>query len=162
MIETLSQQAMDLNYYGLIIESHCTPDEAWSDKAQQITPEQLAGMLRNLVIRDTLQSTEDLSVLRKQIDEIDNRLLELLSKRMRVSREIGLYKLEHDMSVLQTGRYDHILKNRVEQARKMDMSGEFALKILEAIHAESVRQQFEIMEKQKKESAISHVDSHTP
>lgn len=150
MIQTISQQAMDLNYYGLIIESHCSPDEAWSDKAQQITPDTLDEILHRLVIREKVQSTEDLSDLREQIDELDNELLQLLSKRMRVSREIGLYKLEHDMPVLQTGRYDHILKDRVEQAEKMDMSGEFTLKVLEAIHAESVRQQFKVMEKEGK------------
>lgn len=150
MIQTLSQQAMDLNYTGLIIESHCTPDEAWSDKAQQITPDELNGILRELVIRDKIQSTEDLSVLREQIDDLDNELLQLLSKRMRVSREIGVYKLEHNMPVLQTGRYDHILRDRIEQAERMDMSADFALKVLEAIHTESVRQQFEVMEKAKK------------
>ncbi len=150
MIQTLSQQAMDLNYTGLIIESHCTPDEAWSDKAQQITPDELNGILRELVIRDKIQSTEDLSVLREQIDNLDNELLQLLSKRMRVSREIGVYKLEHNMPVLQTGRYDHILRDRIEQAERMDMSADFALKVLEAIHTESVRQQFEVMEKAKK------------
>ena len=150
LIASISQQAMDLNYSGLIIEAHCTPDEAWSDKAQQITPQTLKEVLENLVIRDKVQSTEDLSVLRAQIDRIDNDILEILSKRMRVSREIGLYKLEHDMPVLQTGRYDHILKDRIEQAEKMDMSGDFARKILEAIHTESVRQQFEVMEKTKK------------
>lgn len=121
MIKKISQQAMDLNYYGLIIESHCNPDEAWSDSAQQITPGTLADILNELVIRDKVQSTEDLSVLRGQIDELDNEILQLLSKRMRVSREIGLYKLEHDMPVLQTGRYDHIRKDRVEQAERMEM-----------------------------------------
>lgn len=150
MIGTISQQAMDLNFYGLIIESHCNPDEAWSDKDQQITPDTLGEVLRNLVIRDTVQTTEDLSDLRNQIDELDNQLLQLLSKRMRVSREIGQYKLEHDMPILQTGRYSHILKDRVEQAEGMDMSGEFALKVLEAIHTESVRQQFVVMENAKK------------
>ncbi len=150
IIQTLSQRAMDLNFYGLIIESHCNPDAAWSDKDQQITPETLGQIMKDIVIRDTVQTTEDLSDLRKQIDDLDNELLQLLSKRMRVSREIGQYKLEHDMPILQTGRYSHILKDRVEQAEKMDMSGEFALKVLEAIHTESVRQQFEVMENNKK------------
>ena len=150
LIYSLSQQAMDLNYGGLIIESHCCPDEAWSDKEQQITPDELARILEKLVIRDKVQTTEDLSALRRQIDEIDNELLRLLARRMRVSREIGRYKLEHDMSVLQTPRYDHILKDRVEQAEKMEMSGSFTQKILEAIHAESVRQQFVAMESGKK------------
>lgn len=150
MITTLSQRAMDLNFYGLIIESHCNPDVAWSDKDQQITPDTLGELIENIVIRNTTQTTEDLSDLREQIDELDNELLQLLSKRMRVSREIGQYKLEHGMPILQTGRYSHILKDRAEQAEAMDMSDEFALKVLEAIHTESVRQQFEVMENSKK------------
>ena len=103
LILKLSQQAMDLNFSGLIIETHCSPDEAWSDKEQQITPAALKEVLDNLVIRDAVQTTEDLSVLREQIDDLDNDLLQLLAKRMRVSREIGHYKLEHDMPI-QIGR----------------------------------------------------------
>lgn len=152
MIQSLSQQAMDLNYDGLIIESHCAPDEAWSDKDQQVTPQMLKEILDSLIIRDTVQSTEDLSALRSQIDELDNKLLELLSKRMRVSREIGLYKLEHGMPVLQTQRYDHILSDRAAQGERMDMSGKFIKLVLEAIHTESVRQQMVVMNKAKKNS----------
>ena len=145
LIKTISQQAMDLNFKGLIIESHCSPDDAWSDSSQQVTPEELTKILDSLIIRETTQSTEDLSDLRTQIDELDNSLLELLSKRMRVSREIGTYKIEHKMPILQTVRYDEILTNRIDQAEKMDMSGAFAKKFLEAIHEESVRQQMVIM-----------------
>ena len=147
LIKTISQQAMDLNFKGLIIESHCNPDDAWSDSSQQVTPEDLKKILTSLVIRETVQTTEDLSDLRDQIDEIDNSLLELLSKRMRVSREIGTYKLEHQMPILQTVRYDEILTDRISQAEKMDMSGGFAKKFLEAVHEESVRQQMVIMNK---------------
>lgn len=154
MIKTISQQAMDLNFKGLIIESHCNPDDAWSDNNQQITPQELNKVLQSLVIRETTQSTEDLSDLRSQIDEIDNSLLELLSKRMRVSREIGTYKIEHKMPILQTGRYDQILTNRIAQAEKMDMSGGFAKKFLEAIHEESVRQQMVIMHAENKNSDL--------
>ncbi|WP_298650364.1 bifunctional 3-deoxy-7-phosphoheptulonate synthase/chorismate mutase type II [uncultured Proteiniphilum sp.] len=150
LISKLSQQAMDLNYSGLIIESHCSPDDAWSDKAQQITPAALKEVLGNLVIRDTVQTTEDLSVLRDQIDELDNELLQLLAKRMRVSREIGQYKLEHDMPILQTQRYDQILTDRAGQGERMEMSGDFIKKVLEAIHSESVRQQMVVMERAKK------------
>ncbi len=145
LIKTISQQAMDLNFKGLIIESHCNPDDAWSDKDQQVSPTELKKILQSLVIRETVQSTEDLTDLRAQIDEIDNSLLELLSKRMRVSREIGTYKIEHKMPILQTVRYDEILTDRISQAEKMDMSGSFAKKFLEAVHEESVRQQMVIM-----------------
>lgn len=149
LIAPLSQQAMDLNFSGLIIESHCDPDNAWSDKAQQITPARLHEILQHLKIRNVTQTTEDLSVLREQIDEIDNMLLEILSKRMRISREIGTYKLEHNMPVLQAVRYDEIMKNRASQAEQMQMSPDFALKFLEAVHEESVRQQIEIMNQYK-------------
>ncbi len=149
MILKLSQQAMDLNFSGLIIESHCSPDDAWSDVAQQITPDALKEVLGALVIRDTIQTTEDLSDLRRQIDDLDNELLQLLAKRMRVSREIGQYKLEHDMPILQTQRYDEILTDRARQGERMDMSGDFIKLVLEAIHAESVRQQMVVMEKAK-------------
>lgn len=152
LIQKISQQAMDLNYGGLIIESHCTPDEAWSDKAQQVTPAALKEIIENLVIRDTMQTTEDLSVLRDQIDDLDNELLQLLAKRMRVSREIGHYKLEHDMPILQTKRYDQILTDRAYQGERMEMSGEFIKKVLEAIHSESVRQQMVVMGREKNQS----------
>ena len=150
MLLKICQQAMDLNYFGLMIEAHHSPDDAWSDKDQQVTPSDLTKLLQSLVIRDTAKTTEDLSVLRSQIDELDNELLRLLSKRMRVSREIGHYKLEHNMPVLQTNRYDHILKDRARQAEQMNMSGEFMKQILESIHGESIRQQIEVLEKGKK------------
>lgn len=145
LVAPLSQQAMDLGFDGLMIESHCNPDCAWSDKAQQLTPDILAFMLNMLVIRNTTGTTESLAVLRKQIDELDNQLIELLVKRMRISREIGQYKKEHNMPVLQTVRYDEILNKRTSQAEELEMSGEFMKIVMEAIHEESVRQQIEIM-----------------
>lgn len=145
LIAPLCQQAMDLNFDGLIIESHCHPDKAWSDASQQVTPEVLDLILNNIVIRDMTQSTESLTALRRQIDELDNSLLELLARRMRVSDEIGLYKKEHNMPILQEQRYDEILKNRISQAEEMNMDGEFMKTVLVAIHEESVRHQQEIM-----------------
>jgi chorismate mutase len=91
------------------------------------------------------QSTENLTALRRQIDELDDHLLELLARRMRISNEIGMYKKEHNMPILQAQRYDEILQNRISQAQKMDMDGEFMKTVLVAIHEESVRHQMEIM-----------------
>ncbi len=145
LVAPISQQAMDLNFDGLIIESHCNPDKAWSDASQQVTPDVLELILNNLVIRDMYQSTENLTNLRKQIDEIDNDLLELLARRMRVSKEIGTYKKEHNMPILQEKRYDEILQKRIAQAEDLDMSAEFMKTVLVAIHEESVRHQMEIM-----------------
>ena len=147
LIAPLCQQAMDLGFDGLIIESHCNPDNAWSDASQQVKPDVLAYILDMLIVRETSQSTENLNELRRQIDELDNQLLDLLAKRMRVSREIGQYKKEHDMPVLQTARYDEILNKRVSQAQDMDMDGEFMKTILAAIHEESIRQQMVIINK---------------
>jgi chorismate mutase len=147
LIQPLSQQAMDLNYDGLIIEAHCDPENAWSDAAQQVTPVRLKEILSTLIIRDGKQSTEDLSVLRNQIDELDDQLLELLAKRMRISCEIGTFKKEHNMTVVQTNRYDEILQKRITQAEAMDMNPDFMRTVLEAIHEESVRQQVVIMNK---------------
>ena len=154
LIKTISQQAMDLNFKGLIIETHCNPDKAWSDRNQQITPKELKRVLQSLVIRDKTQLTEDLANFRVQIDEIDNRIIDLLSKRMRISCEIGEYKIEQKMPILQTSRYNEILTKRIEQAKKMGMSATFAKRLLEAIHEESVRQQMEIMQKGNNESTL--------
>jgi len=145
LIAPISQQAMDLNYDGLIIESHCDPDKAWSDKEQQVTPDILAYILSMLIVRDVKQTTENLVQLRQQIDELDNDLLGILAKRMRVSKEIGQYKKEHNMPVLQTARYDEILKDRVNQAENMGIGGSFMKTVLEAIHEESIRQQIEVI-----------------
>lgn len=144
-ISPLSQQAMDLSFDGLIIESHCHPEKAWSDAAQQVTPGVLGLILNTLVIRDITQTTESLNALRQQIDEIDDSLLEILARRMRVSKEIGTYKKEHNMPILQTQRYDEILQHRISQAIQMGMDAEFMKSVLVAIHEESVRHQQEIM-----------------
>lgn len=145
LIASLSQQAMDLGFDGLIVESHCQPDKAWSDAAQQITPDVLDYMLNLLVIRKDTHSTESLNELRKQIDECDNDLIQLLAKRMRVCREIGTYKKEHGVNILQTGRYNEILDKRGAQGALCGMDQDFIKKVFEAIHEESVRQQMEII-----------------
>ncbi len=147
LIAPLSQQAMDLGFDGLIVESHCSPDDAWSDAFQQITPDVLDYIMDLLVIRDTHQTTESLKELRSQIDECDNSLIDILSRRMRISREIGTFKKEHQMTVLQTGRYSEILDKRSAQGEQCGMSGDFVKKVFEAIHEESVRQQLEITSK---------------
>ena len=145
LVQPLSQQAMDLGFDGLIIESHCNPDAAWSDAKQQITPDVLSEILSSLVIRDTVKHTEDLSDLRRQIDEIDEQILEIMAKRMRVSCEIAQYKKENDVQVLQAGRYDEILTKRSQDGVSLGMSEEFVKEVFEAIHAESVRKQLNII-----------------
>ena len=145
LIAPIAQQALDLDFDGLIIESHCDPDHALSDAAQQLTPDILDYTLSMLVIRDNAQTTEDIAVLRKQIDEIDQQLLATLAKRMRVSREIGTYKKEHNMPILQSDRYNDILENRAELGKAVGLNPEFVAGIMKSIHEESVRVQMEIM-----------------
>ena len=147
LVAPLCQQATDLGFDGLIVECHCNPDAAWSDAKQQVRPDVLDFILDRLVIRNTAASTESLDVLRHQIDEIDNSLIEMLAKRMRISREIGQYKREHDMTVVQTTRYNEILDKRGAQGVLCGMSADFIKAVFEAVHEESVRQQIEIMNK---------------
>lgn len=145
LVASISQQALDMSFSGLIIESHCDPDCAWSDKAQQITPEVLNFILHTLVLRDQSTSTESLALLRQQIDRIDDDLIELLDKRMHVAREIGQYKKEHSMPVIQAGRYSDLMQRRVKAAESLGMAPEFMKSVLAAIHEESVRQQIEVV-----------------
>jgi chorismate mutase len=147
LVAPLCQQAMDLGFDGLIVESHCNPDCAWSDASQQVTPDVLDYILNLLVIRKETQTTESLNELRNQIDECDNSIIEVLSKRMRICREIGTFKKEHDMTILQTVRYNEILDKRGAQGALCGMDADFVKKVFEAIHEESVRQQMEIINK---------------
>lgn len=145
LVAPIAQQAMDLNFDGLIVESHCDPENALSDAAQQITPEVLDFTLSMLVVRDNPQTTENITVLRKKIDEIDETLLTILAKRMGISREIGVYKKEHNMPILQSGRYSDILENRAKQGESLGLSAAFVQEIMKSIHEESVKVQMDIM-----------------
>ena len=145
LVAPLCQQAMDLGMNGLIVECHCDPDKAWSDAKQQVTPDILAYILSLLVLRDEKVTTEGISLMRKQIDELDNQLMELLAKRMKVCREIGEYKKEHNMTVLQTSRYNEILNKRGAQGSLWGMAPDFIKTVFEAVHEESVRQQMDII-----------------
>lgn len=147
LIAPLAQQAMDMGFDGLIIESHCDPDCALSDKSQQITPEVLDYILKTLNIGAYTQTTESLGLLRKQIDQIDNELLEILNRRMQVSREIAQYKKEHRTPIVQAGRYDEIIRTRVGNAKEMGMNEDFTRNLMAVIHEESVRQQLDIYNK---------------
>ena len=145
LISSVSQQALDMNFDGLIIESHCDPDSAWSDKNQQITPEILNIVINSLVLRGESNSTENLALLRQQIDRINEELIELLARRMRVTCEIGKYKKEHGMPVVQPNRYNNLMDQLVRNGEELGMSEEFIRSILATIHEESVRQQLEIV-----------------
>lgn len=147
LIAPLCQQAMDLGYDGLIIESHSRPDTAWSDAAQQVTPDVLALICEKLVIREVTDRTENLESMRKQIDECDNALLDLLARRMRICREIGAYKRDHNMTIVQTNRYSEILDKRGAQGSLCGVNARFVRELFELIHEESIAQQVEVMNK---------------
>lgn len=148
LIAPLSQQAMDLGFDGLIVETHCSPNEAWSDAAQQVTPDGLYNILSQLTIRDGHIDIEGIHGLREQIDALDNNLVELLSNRMNICRKIGSYKKEHNMTVLQANRYKEIIDKRGAQGELFGMDSEFVKHIFELVHEESVRQQMEVINKQ--------------
>ena len=147
LIAPLCQQAMDLGFDGLIVESHCCPDAAWSDASQQVTPDVLGLICDKLVIREVTDLTENLESLRKQIDECDNALLDLLARRMRICREIGAYKRDHNMAIVQTNRYSEILDKRGAQGSLCGVNARFVRELFELIHEESIAQQVEVMNK---------------
>lgn len=141
LVATLAQEALDLGFDGLMIESHPTPDEALSDANQQITPESLATLVKNLVWRRSATAKDGLRDFRLHIDSLDNRLLELLAERMGVAREIGEYKRAHSMAVVQQDRFNELLQAAETRAENMGLSRKFIHNIFSAIHEESVRQQ---------------------
>lgn len=147
LVAPIGQQAYDMGFDGLIIESHCNPDCALSDMSQQITPDVLNFIINSLSTRSESFTTENINLLRQQIDAADNDLLEILCKRMRVCKEIGQYKKEHGMTVLQRGRYDDILHSRVELAKEIGLNPDFIRNILTLVHEESVRLQLELFNK---------------
>lgn len=147
LVAPLCQQAMDMGFKGLIVESHCEPDKAWSDAAQQVTPDVLDYILSLLVVRDQTTTTEGIRQLRSQIDELDNQLMDVLAKRMRVCREIGQYKKEHNMTIVQAQRYNEILDKRGAQGSLCGLGTDFVKTVFEQVHEESVRQQLEIINK---------------
>jgi len=144
LIQPISQKAMDLNFDGLMIESHIDPDNAWSDAKQQITPETLNIMLESIVIRDVNPENASLNTLedlRHKIDKIDDEILDLLQKRMNVSVDIGKYKKENNMTILQQSRWGEILQKSKLKGSKRDLDEEFISKIFKAIHQASINKQ---------------------
>ncbi len=144
----ISQKAMDLNFDGLIIESHCNPDKALSDAKQQVTPEGLQNILDRLVLREPEISEElmfTLAELRDQIDKLDDRMINLLEERMQVAEQIGSYKKENNITILQTKRWDDMLKNRLRLGVRKGLSEEFIIKLFRSIHQESINHQTSIM-----------------
>src|SRR5512138_3677992 len=145
----ISQKAMDLNFDGLIVESHIDPDNAWSDAAQQITPQGLKGLLKKLVLRNPDPSDpkilDVLGELRQQIDIYDDHLIDLMEQRMKIAETIGRFKKENNITILQSARWDEIIKKAVVKGESKELSSEFIDAIFKAIHQESINHQMKVL-----------------
>jgi len=149
LLEEVAQKSMDLNYDGLIMESHCTPDKAWSDAKQQVTPQVLDEMLSRVVLRNPEANNErinnTLSELRNLIDDFDHKILDLLENRMKVAQTIGHYKKENNITILQNKRWSQMLDNNLSVGKSKGFSDQFINTLFRAIHQESINQQTDIM-----------------
>ena len=149
ILQAVAQQAIDLDFDGLIIESHVDPDNAWSDAKQQITPAVLKTMLDSMHWRKEAVQNEDfksaLEAMRQQINQLDDELLQVLSTRMKVAQKIGEYKKNNDITILQTNRWNEILDRAVSKGNKLGLSDEFVTRYMDAVHMESINQQNKVM-----------------
>ena len=145
----VAQKAIDLDYDGLMIESHIDPDNAWSDAKQQVTPERLAEMLDAIVWRKEDVNSEAfhaaLEKLRQQINHLDDEMMQILGQRMKLAEKIGQYKKENNITILQTSRWNEILERAFVKGEKIGLSKEFVTKYFDAIHMESINHQNKIM-----------------
>ncbi|WP_370867057.1 chorismate mutase [Butyricimonas paravirosa] len=150
-IQEVSQKAMDLGFDGLIIESHVNPDRALSDAQQQITPDQLNEILTHLIIREehpnNSNNTLIIEELREKIDTLDNTIMEALTNRMKIIEDIGMYKKQNNITILQPDRWEKILTRVLEEARKNNLSEELVERVFKAIHQASIDRQTDIMNK---------------
>jgi len=150
LIMEMCQTAIDLDFDGLIVETHCDPDHAWSDAAQQVTPQHLGYIIKNLVMRQQKvdhKNAVTLEELRVQIDKLDDEVLQLMEQRMSVSEKIGFFKKENNVTILQTNRWNELLKKRINIGLSKGLSEEFIQKIYAAIHEESILHQKAVMNK---------------
>jgi len=145
----VAQKAIDLDFDGLIIESHIDPDNAWSDAKQQVTPERLGEMIRSIVWRTEAIDSEELHAvmekMRQQINQLDDELLQLIGQRMKVADKIGEYKKDNNITILQTNRWNAILERAYDIGDKLGLSKEFITKYFDAVHMESINHQNKIM-----------------
>lgn len=149
LISLISQKALDLDMAGLMIESHLNPDAAWSDAKQQVTPANLAKIIEGLVVRTVSSENktfkDTLSVLREQIDQLDDEIMTRMASRMKISEKIGQYKQENNVTILQVNRWEEIVKTRVAMAKAMGLDEGFMRDLLRLVHHESIQIQTRIM-----------------
>ncbi len=144
----VAQKAMDLGMDGLMLETHVLPEQALSDSTQQITPSQLSELIDGLEIRSSLKDSSsdiDLSALRIQMDSIDEQLMELLSGRMDIAKQMGEFKKEEGLTVLHLERWREIVRTRMNWSKELGLSEEFILRVLEQVHKESIKVQTDVM-----------------
>ena len=145
----VAQKAIDLDFDGLIIESHIDPDNAWSDAKQQVTPERLGEMIGSIIWRTEVIDSEELHAvmekMRQQINQLDDELLQLIGQRMKVADKIGQYKKDNNITILQTNRWNAILERAYQRGDKLGLSQEFITKYFDAVHMESINHQNKIM-----------------
>jgi chorismate mutase len=149
LLQSVSQKAIDLDYDGLMIESHIDPDNAWSDAKQQVTPERLLEILDAIVWRheaiDVKEVAGALDKLREQINHIDDELMQLIGQRMKIADKIGEYKRDNDITILQTNRWNAILSRAFQKGEALGLSKEFITKYYDAVHMESINHQNNVM-----------------
>ena len=149
LINEIAQKALNINYDGLMIETHINPKEALSDAKQQLTPKELARLFKNLEFRTSLDATEQtLALLRENIDSIDKQMIELLAKRMETVKNIGEFKKEKNIAIFQLRRWQEIIESRKEFGKEMGLSEDFIKKILQLVHKESISEQNKLMNPQ--------------
>ena len=151
LIYEVSQKAIDMNYDGLMIETHIDPEKALSDNAQQVTPQQLNEVLEKLIVRQAKIENpvfkSSLDQLRIEIDDLDNELVDVLKRRMNVAEKIGIHKKENQVTILQSNRWEELLKTRIQHGIDNGLTEEFMNKVLKAIHQESINRQTKVMNK---------------
>ncbi|HPG32279.1 MAG: bifunctional 3-deoxy-7-phosphoheptulonate synthase/chorismate mutase type II [Lentimicrobiaceae bacterium] len=148
LLQQISQQALDLEMQGLMIETHPNPDLAWTDAAQQVTPATLDQILNQLILRDQTGSREferSLEELRLEIDQIDYEMIQLLAKRMHIAEEMGLYKYTHNITILQLQRWKKLFADRIKKGRKAGLDTKFLAALLQLVHEQSIQIQTEVM-----------------
>jgi chorismate mutase len=150
ILSEVAQKAIDLDYDGLMIESHIDPDKAWSDAKQQVTPERLKEMLQSIIWRKEDVNSEEfhaaLEKFRQQINHLDDELMQLLGQRMKIAEQIGRYKRDNNITILQTTRWNAIIEKALKKGDAIGLSKEFVTKYFDAVHMESINHQKKIMD----------------
>jgi chorismate mutase len=149
LIEYVSQRAMDLHFDGLMIETHPTPDEAWSDAKQQITPDVLKTILQKLLLKKNVVANENVQLqiedIRQMVDSLDAEIVDIISRRMQLAKTLGGIKAENNIPIYQPERWREIIENRTKQGKDLDLNEEFVLKLFEVVHDKSIKVQLNVL-----------------